>query len=285
MKRKLILWSVCLAALFVSVQFVKAEEQPKTEATEVVADKTPATETQTEAQDEAPTKEANKEEVAAALADAEEPGFVQIIKTKIIDGGVAFMSIVLLCLILGLTVSIEKVIVLNLSSTNITTLLAKLKAAIVENGLNGARETAAVEQGPVASVIAQALLRSDEGSDAIEKSIESYGSAEVTKLERGMSWIALFISLAPMFGFLGTVIGMISAFGTIKNSADIKIAEIAGGIETALLTTAAGLVVAAILQIFYNYCQAKIEDLTSQLEDGSNGFMNLVVTNNKVNKD
>lgn len=284
MKRKLILWSVCLAALFISVQIVKAEEETQKEATEVVASESNKEVPSELVKEKTVKEESSKKPVKVVEEDVEEPGFIQIIKTKIIDGGVAFMSIVLLCLILGLTVSIEKVIVLNLSSTNITVLLGKLKAAIMENGLNGARETAAVEQGPVASVIAQALLRSDEGSDAIEKSIESYGSAEVTKLERGMSWIALFISLAPMFGFLGTVIGMISAFGTIKNSADIKIAEIAGGIETALLTTAAGLVVAAILQIFYNYCQAKIEDLTSQLEDGSNGFMNLVVTNNKVNK-
>ncbi|MFT4898789.1 MAG: biopolymer transport protein ExbB [Flavobacteriales bacterium] len=279
MKRKLIFWTVCLTFLFVGVQVVKAEEQTLTEKVTVDSTKSTVVKKVATAFDDAEVKE------QVSINDLqEEPGFIQIIKTKIIDGGVAFMSIVLLCLILGLTVSIEKVIVLNLSSTNINSLLEKLKLAIVKGGLNEARKTASVEQGPVASVIAQALLRSDEGSDAIEKSIESYGSAEVTKLERGMSWIALFISLAPMFGFLGTVIGMISAFGTIKNSADIKIAEIAGGIETALLTTAAGLVVAAILQIFYNYCQAKIEDLTSQLEDGSNGFMNLVVTNNKVNK-
>lgn len=270
MKRKLILWTVSLAVILIGVQVLKAEEAPvqNNSTAEQVGAKPSAT--------------AKDKVVATAPATAEEPGFVQIIKTKIIDGGVAFMSIVLLCLILGLTVSIEKVIVLNLSSTNINDLLEKLKNAIVSGGLDQARTTAAVEQGPVASVIAQALLRSGEGTEAIEKSVEAYGSAEITKLERGMSWIALFISLAPMFGFLGTVIGMISAFGTIKNSADIKIAEIAGGIETALLTTAAGLVVAAILQIFYNYCQAKIEDLTSQLEDGTNGFMNLVVTDKKV---
>lgn len=275
MKRKLILWTVCFAALIIGIQVVKAE--PVIENKQDVA----VTDTVNGAENSAGVEE-KKEEVASTVNIAEvEPGFVQIIKTKIIDGGVAFMSIVLLCLILGLTVSIEKVIVLNLSSTNINNLLDKLKGAIVSGGLEEVRTTAATQQGPVASVIAQALLRSDEGNDAIEKSIESYGSAEVTKLERGMSWIALFISLAPMFGFLGTVIGMISAFGTIKNSADIKIAEIAGGIETALLTTAAGLVVAAILQIFYNYCQSKIEDLTSQLEDGSNGFMNLIITHEK----
>lgn len=273
MKRKLILWTVSLVVILVGVQVLQAEEptQVAAETVQVDSASTPGASETTPA-----TKDVK--------VDKEEPGFVQIIKTKIIDGGVAFMSIVLLCLILGLTVAIEKVIVLNLSSTNIANLLEKLKVAIAKGGYDEARTTAAVEQGPVASVIAQALLRSDDGAEAIEKSIEAYGSAEVTKLERGMSWIALFISLAPMFGFLGTVIGMISAFGTIKNSADIKIAEIAGGIETALLTTAAGLVVAAILQVFYNYCQAKIEDLTSQLEDGSNGFMNLVVTHNKVQR-
>lgn len=274
MKRKLILWTVCLTALFIGIQVVKAEPTVENKQDTVQTDTVSAAGNSTGVEE-------SKEE-SAAISEEVEPGFVQIIKTKIIDGGVAFMSIVLLCLILGLTVAIEKVIVLNLSSTNIDHLLGKLKTSLVAGGLDEVRTTAATQQGPVASVIAQALLRSDEGNEAIEKSIESYGSAEVTKLERGMSWIALFISLAPMFGFLGTVIGMISAFGTIKNSADIKIAEIAGGIETALLTTAAGLVVAAILQIFYNYCQAKIEDLTSQLEDGSNGFMNLVITHDKL---
>ena len=272
MKRKLILWTTCIAVVLVGIQVLKAEDAAAVDSTEQVADSSSV----------AANGNAGGED--AAVLEEEEPGFIQIIKTKIIDGGVAFMSIVLLCLILGLTVAIEKVIVLNLSSTNVSQLLDKLKLAFQSGGYDGARNAAAVEQGPVASVIAQALLRADDGTEAIEKSVEAYGSAEVTKLERGMSWIGLFISLAPMFGFLGTVIGMISAFGTIKNSADIKIAEIAGGIETALLTTAAGLVVAAILQVFYNYCQAKIEDLTSQLEDGSNGFMNLVVTHEKLSK-
>ena len=272
MKRKLILWTTCIAVVLVGIQVLKAEDAAAVDSTEQVADSSSV----------AANGNAGGED--AAVLEEEEPGFIQIIKTKIIDGGVAFMSIVLLCLILGLTVAIEKVIVLNLSSTNVSQLLDKLKLAFQSGGYDGARNAAAVEQGPVASVIAQALLRADDGAEAIEKSVEAYGSAEVTKLERGMSWIGLFISLAPMFGFLGTVIGMISAFGTIKNSADIKIAEIAGGIETALLTTAAGLVVAAILQVFYNYCQAKIEDLTSQLEDGSNGFMNLVVTHEKLSK-
>jgi biopolymer transport protein ExbB len=265
MKRKLILWTVGLVVILFGIRTMKAEEVQIKEKTEVVAKKNDTNST-----------------VEVVDKDQVEPGFIQIIKTKIIDGGVAFMSIVLLCLILGLTVSIEKVIMLNLSSTNVSSLLKKLKTAVMDGGLDEARKSAAMEQGPVASVIAQALLRSEEGIGSIERSMEAYGSAEITKLERGMSWIALFISLAPMFGFLGTVIGMISAFGTIKNSADIKISEIAGGIETALLTTAAGLVVAAILQVFYNYCQAKIEDLTSQLEDGSNGFINIVAVDHKL---
>lgn len=234
--------------------------------------------------DEPDDKKVTTEQDSKQLNLSADPTFTQVIKGKIIDGGVEFMSIVLICLILGLTVAIEKVITLNLSSTNVNSLLKKLKKAIKSGDLDHARETAASEKGPVASVIAQALIRNDEGLSGMEKSIEAYGSAEVTKLEKGMTWIALFISLAPMFGFMGTVIGMIDAFGTIKKSADIKIGEVAGGIETALLTTAAGLVVAVILQVFYNYCQSKIEDITIQLEDGANGFVNLLVVNNKINK-
>ncbi len=226
--------------------------------------------------------EASEETSAQAPVEEEKPGFIQVIKAKIIDGGVAFMGVVLICLILGLTVAIEKVILLNLSSTNVTQLLNTFKDALQNGGIENVKETAALEKGPVASIVAQSLIRTDEGIAGVEKSIESYGSAEVTKLEKGMSWISLFISLAPMFGFMGTVIGMIDAFGTIKQSADIKIGEVAGGIETALLTTAAGLVVAVILQTFYNYCQSKIEDITTQLEDGANGFINLLISSKKL---
>lgn len=269
MKRKLTFLILGTFLVFTGIKFLNASEVDSTLIENVVVEE---------------KVETNTEDKNDAASAEDEKTFTQIVKGKIIDGGVEFMSIVLLCLILGLTVSIEKVITLNLSSTNVKTLIEKMKTTIQRGNLDDVREAAAQEKGPVASVIAQSLLRSDEGMENIEKSIESYGSAEVTKLEKGMSWISLFIALAPMFGFMGTVIGMIDAFGTIRKSADIKIGEVAGGIETALLTTAAGLVVAVILQVFYNYCQSKIEDITIQLEEGANSFVNLLVVNNKLKK-
>lgn len=219
---------------------------------------------------------------ASEKDEADSPGFTQVIKEKLIEGGVWFMGIVLLCLIIGLTIAIERVITLNLASTNIKKLLTNVKSSLSSNGMDGAREELAKTKGPVATVFAQGLLRSHEGIEGVEKSIEGYGSAEVARLEKGMSWIALFIALAPMFGFMGTVIGMIDAFDKIEAAADINISDVAGGIKVALLTTVAGLIVAVILQIFYNYCVSKMDDIASQMEDASNSFVSMLSVDEKI---
>jgi len=230
----------------------------------------------------AKVEEEKAKAAAAALAATEEPEVEkeihQVIKEKMIEGGVEFMGIVLLCLIIGLTVAIERVITLNLATTNTKKLLGSVKNNLFNDGIESARESISGIRGPIAGIFAQGLLRLKNGETTgdIENSIVNHGSAEMSKLEKGLSWINLFISLAPMFGFMGTVIGMIQAFDDIQATGEMEIGSVAGGIKVALLTTVAGLVVAIILQIFYNYCVSKIEDLSSDMEDSSNSFMDIV---------
>ncbi|MGK7397752.1 MAG: MotA/TolQ/ExbB proton channel family protein [Candidatus Cyclobacteriaceae bacterium M3_2C_046] len=214
------------------------------------------------------------------LVETEDATFHQIIKEKFIDGGWGFMTIVLLCLILGLAVAIERIITLNLATTNTNKLLAKVEDALARDGVEGAKEVTKQTRGPVASIFTQGLMRMSEGIEMVEKSIISYGSVEMGRLERGLVWISLFISLAPMLGFMGTVIGMIEAFDTIQAANDISPAIVAGGISVALLTTLAGLIVAVILQLFYNYCVSKIDSLVNQMEDASIALVDLLVKHN-----
>lgn len=210
----------------------------------------------------------------------EETTFHQAIKEKFIEGGWQFMSIILLCLILGLAVSIERIITLNLSTTNTKKLLTNVEDALNNGGIDSAKEICKNTRGPVASIFTQGLMRISEGIEMVEKSIISYGSVEMGRLERGLVWISLFISLAPMLGFMGTVIGMIDAFDAIEAAGDISPSLVAGGIKVALLTTVGGLIVAVILQLFYNYCVSKIDSLVNQMEDASISFVDLLVKYN-----
>jgi biopolymer transport protein ExbB len=210
----------------------------------------------------------------------EETTFHQAIKEKFIEGGWEFMSIILLCLILGLAVSIERIITLNLSTTNTKKLLTSVEDALNNGGIDSAKEVCRNTRGPVASIFTQGLMRTSEGIEMVEKSIISYGSVEMGRLERGLVWISLFISLAPMLGFMGTVLGMIDAFDAIEAAGDISPALVAGGIKVALLTTVGGLIVAVILQLFYNYCVSKIDSLVNQMEDASISFVDLLVKYN-----
>jgi biopolymer transport protein ExbB len=222
------------------------------------------------------------EEMETTIEDPmiEDTTFHQAIKEKFIEGGWEFMSIILLCLILGLAVSIERIITLNLSTTNTKKLLTNVEDALNNGGIDSAKEVCRNTRGPVASIFTQGLMRTSEGIEMVEKSIISYGSVEMGRLERGLVWISLFISLAPMLGFMGTVIGMIGAFAAIEAAGDISPALVAGGIKVALLTTVGGLIVAVILQLFYNYCVSKIDSLVNQMEDASISFVDLLVKYN-----
>ncbi|OFY65053.1 MAG: flagellar motor protein MotA [Bacteroidetes bacterium RIFCSPLOWO2_02_FULL_36_8] len=209
-------------------------------------------------------------------APAEEQSMHQILKTKFIEGDVLWMTPVLLCLILGLAIAIERIITLNLATTNTDKLLKDVEDALNANGIEGAKQVCANTRGPVASIFTQGLMRSHEGVAEVEKSIVAYGSVQMGSLEKGLVWVSLFISLAPMLGFLGTVIGMIYAFDAIEAAGDISPSLVAGGIKVALLTTVAGLIVAMILQVFYNYCISKIDSLVNQMEDSTISLIDLL---------
>ncbi|OQY05935.1 MAG: flagellar motor protein MotA [Bacteroidetes bacterium 4572_117] len=204
----------------------------------------------------------------------------QQVKKKFIEGGAGFMSSVLLALILGLAVAIERIIYLNLASTNTKKLLISVENALDEGGVEAAKEVCRNTKGPVASIFYQGLDRADEGVEIVEKSVVSYGSVQMGLLEKGLTWLALFISLAPMLGFMGTVIGMIGAFDSIQAAGDISPALVAGGIKVALITTVSGLIVAIILQVFYNYIVSKIDSIVNQMEDASISLIDIFVKYN-----
>ncbi len=222
---------------------------------------------------------ADPEEDAAAAAEEGKSLHSQL-KQKFIEGGAFFMTFVLLALILGLAFSIERVLYLNLATSNTKKLLAKVEEALDSGGVEAAKEVCRNTRGPVASIFYQGLDRADHGIDVVEKSIISYGGVQAGLLEKGLSWIGLFIALAPMLGFMGTVIGMIGAFDAIEIAGDISPSLVAGGIKVALITTVFGLIVAIILQIFYNYCVAKIDSIVNDMEDASISLLDLLVKHN-----
>ncbi|MBN2805326.1 MAG: MotA/TolQ/ExbB proton channel family protein [Prolixibacteraceae bacterium] len=216
----------------------------------------------------------------AAVVEEGGKSLHSVLKQKFIEGGPSFMSFVLIALILGLALAIERIIYLNLATTNTKKLLANVEDALKSGGVDAAKEVCRNTRGPVASIFYQGLDRYDEGVDVVEKSVVSYGSVQAGLLEKGLSWIALFIALAPMLGFLGTVIGMIQAFDAIEVAGDISPTLVAGGIKVALITTVFGLIVAMILQIFYNYLLSKIDSIINNMEDASISLLDLVVKHN-----
>ena len=221
------------------------------------------------------------EEAVAADATAEEAApeqsFHQNIKDKFIEGGVPFMWPILICLILGLAVSIERIITLNLATTNTAKLLSNIEGALKSGGVEAAKEVTRNTRGPVASIFTQGLMRAPEGIDMVEKSVVSYGGVEMGKLERGLIWISLFISLGPMLGFFGTVVGMVQAFDDIQAAGDISPQVVAGGMKVALITTVGGLIVGMVLQILYNYLVSKIDSLVNTMEDASISLVDILV--------
>tara|TARA_R110002072_G_scaffold142804_2_gene288280 strand:+ start:537 stop:1340 length:804 start_codon:yes stop_codon:yes gene_type:complete len=213
---------------------------------------------------------------AAATAE-EELGWHQALKQRFIEGGPGFMGIVLLCLILGLAIAIERIIYLNLSTTNTQKLAENVEDALNSGGIEAAKEVCRNTKGPVASIYYQGLDRADESIEAAEKAVVAYGGVQMGQLEKNVSWISLFIALAPMLGFMGTVIGMILAFDKIEAAGDMNPSLVAGGIKVALLTTVFGLIVAIILQIFYNYIIAKIDSIVNSMEDASITLIDMLV--------
>jgi len=214
-------------------------------------------------------------------APAKELSFHQKLKQRFIEGGPGFMGIVLLCLILGLAIAIERIIFLNLSTTNSKKLSQNVEDALASGGIEAAKEVCRNTKGPVASIFYQGLDRADDDIDAAEKAVIAYGGVQMGQLEKNVSWVSLFIALAPMLGFMGTVIGMIDAFDKIQAAGDMNPSLVAGGIKIALLTTVFGLIVAIILQIFYNYIIAKIDSIVNDMEDASITLMDMLVKHKK----
>ncbi|MBR0246880.1 MAG: MotA/TolQ/ExbB proton channel family protein [Candidatus Cryptobacteroides sp.] len=222
------------------------------------------------------------EEVVDLFAGSgEEVPLHQALKTKFIEGGAGFMSLIIICLILGMAIAIERILYLAFSKTNTTKLLEAVEAALEKGGIEEAKKVCRETRGPVASIFYQGLLRADQGVDVVEKTIVSYGGVQMSLMENGLSWLALFIGIAPSLGFLGTVIGMIQAFDAIQAAGDISPNVVAGGMKVALITTVGGLIVAMILQIFYNYIIAKIDALSIDMEDSSIRFVDAMVKYNK----
>ena len=258
---------------FGTTQMVAAQEQPADTATvsqvndSAIAATEPrvaVTEVQTPA---APAKQGGSE-------------LHKQIKAKFIEGGAQFMGALLLTLIFGLALAIERIIYLNLATTNTDKLLKKIETALGEGGVEAAKEICRNTRGPVASIFFQGLDRFDEGIEMTEKAITSYGSVQMGLLEKNLSWISLFIAIAPMLGFMGTVIGMIDAFDKIQIAGNVSAALVAGGIKIALITTVTGLIIAIILQIFYNYILSKIDGLVNQMEDSSISLMDILIKYN-----
>ncbi|MBE9488056.1 MAG: MotA/TolQ/ExbB proton channel family protein [Bacteroidetes bacterium] len=222
--------------------------------------------------------------VATESTDAELPDgqpMHYILKQQFLAGGAGWMSPLILCLVIGLSIVIERIIYLNLATTNTQKLLTQVEEALAKGGVEAAKEVCRNTRGPVASIFYQGLSRIDEGVDVVEKTVVSYGSVQMGQLESGMSWISLFIALAPMLGFMGTVVGMIAAFDSIAAAGDISPTLVAGGIKVALLTTVGGLIVAVILQIFYNYLIAKVDGLVISMEDSSISLIDIVTKYSK----
>ena len=243
-------------------------------ATQVMAQDAAAPEAQTEQVDSA-AAETPAEEVAETPAEApveevvESEGFHKTLKTKFIEGDASFMALVAVAMVIGLAFCVERIIYLSLAQVNTKKLMNAIGAALEKGDVEKAKTICRETPGPVASICYQGLLRINDGLDVVERSVVSYGSVKAGELEKGCSWITLFIAMAPSLGFLGTVIGMVMAFDEIQAAGDISPTVVAGGMKVALITTIYGIVVALVLQVFYNFILTKIEDITADMEDSS----------------
>ena len=228
----------------------------------------------------APVSVMAQDAAPAETAVVEEGGIHKEIKTKYIEGGADFMSLVSIALVIGLAFCIERIVYLSLAEVNTKKLMANLEAALEKGDVEGAKKIARDTRGPVASICYQGLMRIDEGLDVVERSVVSYGGVQAGYLEKGCSWITLFIAMSPSLGFLGTVIGMVMAFDDIQAAGDISPTVVAGGMKVALITTIFGIVAALVLQIFYNYILSKIEALTAAMEESSITLLDMIMKYN-----
>lgn len=218
------------------------------------------------------------------LAQEESLGFHQALKTKFIEGNAGFMSLVAIALVIGLAFCIERIIYLSLSEINAKQLMVDIDKKMAEGDVEAAKNLCRNTRGPVASICYQGLMRVKDKMEDIERTVSNYGSVQAANLEKGCSWITLFIAMAPSLGFLGTVIGMVMAFDQIQQAGDISPTIVASGMKVALITTIFGIIVALILQLFYNYILSKIEHITSQMEESAISLMDIIAKFKDENK-
>ena len=262
--KKIFMFLAVIGVMAVTAQYAAAQDQAAAEET-----------TATEAAAPAASEAGSLADLVAATS--QDVPLHQQLKTQFIDGGPGFMSLIVLCLILGLAVCVERIIYISLCKTNTKKLLAKIEEALKNGGAEAAKEVCRNTRGPVASIFYQGLLRMDQGIEVVEKTIVSYGSVQMSLMENGLTWIALFIALSTSLGFLGTVVGMVQAFDAIQAAGDISPNVVAGGMKVALITTVGGLIVAIILQIFYNYIVSRIDSLSIDMEDASISLVDILV--------
>ncbi len=224
---------------------------------------------QEEAVEEAPAAE-------APVAAVESVGVHKALKTKFIEGGAEFMALVAVAMVIGLAFCVERIIYLSMAKVNTKKLMEAIAEALSNKDVEGAKNICRNTAGPVASICYQGLLRIDEGLETVERTIVSYGSLQSSNLEKGCSWITLFIAMAPSLGFLGTVIGMVMSFDEIQQKGDISPTIVAGGMKVALITTIYGIIVALVLQVFYNFILTKIESIVADMEDSSITLLDLL---------
>ena len=229
------------------------------------------------------TVSAFAQDAAAAAAETELAGDTlhQVLMQKFLEGGWGWMMPVLICLVIGLAIAIERMLYLSFSNINTKKFIAEFEKTLNEKGVEAAKDLCRNTRGPIASIYYQGLDRLDQGMDAVEKAVVSYGSVQTGQMESGLSWIALFIALSPMLGFMGTVVGMVQAFDQIQAAGDISPTVVAGGIKVALLTTLMGLIAAVVLQLFYNYIISKIDNLVNSMEDASIILVDVLTAYNK----
>lgn len=261
---------IAAAMTFGFANFASAQDPVDTSATQ---------ETVTEEADKAVSDAATTGDVKTDDADQKKPelGFVQSLKQKFIEGDPFWMTLPLICLIIGLALSIERIVYLNLSTINTKRFLDEVETALKNGGTEAAKDVCRNTRGPIASIYYQGLDRADEGIDMVEKSVVSYGGVQMGLLEKGLSWLSLFIALAPMLGFLGTVIGMIFAFDKIVEEGQVSPTTVADGIKVSLLTTVFGLIAAIVLQIFYNYIVSKVDGIVNEMEDASISLIDMML--------
>jgi biopolymer transport protein ExbB len=258
MKKVLALLAIAGFLTFSASTVIYAQDEQEATPTEQVKEETP------------------EQPVNLFASTGDEQPFTQVLKVKFIEGGVIWMGLILIILIVGMALCIERMIYLGFSKTNTKKLLLDIEALMKKGDLEGAKELCKNTRGPVASIFFQGLDRYNSGIDNVEKAIVSYGGVQMGSLEKGLSWITLLIAIVPSVGFLGTVVGLVMAFDAIEKAGDISPTIVAGGMKVALLTTVFALICAMILQLLYNFCLTQIESIVNDMEDSSISFIDIL---------